>query len=990
MPNLCPRCKKRFKNESDVLNHMNQPYSRCRMRFEHLLNTSLRKRAHPTTTAQHSNVQPNPTESHSTAPDDSPLDDNEPRSPDTDTSSIRESDGDTRQDPSYYHILEYPGSAKVFGPGINFMDKFDQDQYASERREHLYYPFASRDEWEFASYLLRSSLSMAAIDKLLKLELIKGMGLSFRTAKDLRCRAEILPAGPQWSSRPMKTVYPTKNKIVLYYRDPLQCIQSLMHSPLVKDSIAFKPLQIFRTAEKVMRVYTEWLSGEAAWNMQSQIPAGATVLGTVLSSDKTNISAMTGNRQAHPLLISLANLDMDFRVKASNHAFLLLALLPIPQFIHPTKRLRGVLADRLFHECLDFITQPLKTAAQIGIMMSDALGWSTTIAQLQSIEARTDPWDLRAYFKDAQASFRLNGVHRPFWRDWPLSDPSDFLTPEPLHHWHKQFWDHDAKWCIKALGAPEIDFRFSVLHPHTGFRSFAQGISALKQVTGREHRDIQCYIIPVIADGVSKEFLTAIRSLMDFQYLSQAPEIDEATCLQIESSLREFHAHKDAIIAAGARCGDGNTPIDNWHIPKIEFLQSVVPNIQTNGVAIQWSADRTENAHITEVKDPARSSNNRGYEGQICRYLDRSEKCRMFDLATAVRDAGFDFRARFGNTSEMDNTDDAASTSSETFEDASTRFTRTSTLLESIDPVISLASSTAQNFTDYFARASWLLKHIPITTTPHRTFSVHQVAFHLQRDPRFKRMLIDEAATLFSLPDLRPALHDYMTRLNADLNSLHISTVGGRRVANQNCSLPFSHIETWTTLLIQGKAYHYPHHPISPQTVNAAPPSTDWPHGRFDVVIINTDSAKEWPSSGISGHQVVQLRAIFRVVPPNGPSGRWKHPLHADRFLGYVQRFDIVPQVNPKISGSSSLRGQYPDPAAGMYILKKAFRANGDPMGDIIPLQQIRSLVELTPRFGKKADRRFQRSNNLQYGNEYWLDKYFDKDLFYALNNVGI
>lgn len=424
---------------------------------------------------------------------------------------------------------------------------------------------------------------------------------------------------------------------------------------------------------------------------------------------------MTGNRQAHPLLISLANLDMDFRMKASNHAFLLLALLPIPQFIHPTKRLRGVLADRLFHECLDFITQPLKTAAQIGIMMSDALGGqrlcytplaayivdtpestliagvggktssvtmasykqfgddfrheprkgSTTISQLQSLEAKVDPWDLQAYFRDAQASFRLSGVHRPFWRDWPLSDPSDFLTPEPLHHWYKQFWDHDAKWCIKVLGASEIDFRFSVLHSHTGFRSFTQGISALKQVTGREQRDIQRYIIPVVADGVSKEFLIAVCALMDFRYLAQAPEIDEATCLLIESALQEFHAYKHAIIAAGARCGDANTPIDNWYIPKIEFLQSVVPNIRTNGVAIQWSADRTENTHITEVKDPARSSNNRGYEGQICRYLDRSEKCRLFDLATAVRDAGFDFRAHFDNSSEMDNADDAANTQSE-------------------------------------------------------------------------------------------------------------------------------------------------------------------------------------------------------------------------------------------------------------------------------------------------------------------------------------
>lgn len=614
---------------------------------------------------------------------------------------------------------------------------------------------------------------------------------------------------------------------------------------------------------------------------------------------------MTGNRQAHPLLISLANLDMDFRMKASNHAYLLLALLPIPHFFHPTKRLRGVLADRLFHECLDFITQPLKTAAQIGIMMSDPLGsqrlcytplaayivdtpestliagvggktssvtmafykqfgdnfrheprrGSTTIGQLQSLEAEIDPWDLKAYFREAQSSFRLNGVHRPFWRDWPLSDPSDFLTPEPLHHWHKQFWDHDAKWCIRAVGPAEIDFRFSVLHPHTGFRSFSEGISALKQVTGREHRDIQRYIIPVIADAVPKDFLIAVRALLDFRYLAQAPEIDEASCTAIESALQEFHAFKNAILVAKARCGDKNVPINDWYIPKLEFLQSVVPNIRTNGVAIQWSADRTENAHITEVKIPARTSNNHNYESQICRYLDRDDKCRFFDLATAVRDAGFDFRARYGSGADSDDIDDAASTCSDDFTKA-TCFSKTSTLLESIDPITPLAGTT-RSMVDYFVQASWLMKHDSTPSTPHRTFSDSdtsqaQVVIHLQRDPQLKRMVIDEAALLYGLPDLRPALQNYMTKMAAG-NSLHISSIGGRRAGNQDGPLPFTHVEMWTKLQVQGKAYHYPHDPFPPQTVNAAPPSKSWPHGRCDAVIVNVEPEKRWPSSGISG-----------------------------------------------------------------------------------------------------------------------------------------
>ena len=66
---------------------------------------------------------------------------------------------------------------------------------------------------------------------------------------------------------------------------------------------------------------------------QDKLPEGATVLGAVLSSDKMQLTSMTGNHRAHPLLISLANINMEFRTKACHHAFLLLALLPIAKFV---------------------------------------------------------------------------------------------------------------------------------------------------------------------------------------------------------------------------------------------------------------------------------------------------------------------------------------------------------------------------------------------------------------------------------------------------------------------------------------------------------------------------------------------------------------------------------------------------------------------------------------------------------------------------------
>lgn len=127
---------------------------------------------------------------------------------------------------------------------------------------------------------------------------------------------------------------------------------------------------------------------------------------------------------------------------------------------------------------------------------------------------------------------------------------------------------------------------------------------------------------------------------------------------------------------------------------------------------------------------------------------------------------------------------------------------------------------------------------------------------------------------------------------------------------------------------------------------------------------------------------------IFRVVPLLKNSRR--HPLSEDCFFSYVRRFDIVPQINRAVTGSSTLRGHYPEPASSLFIVKRARRANNEPIGDILPLQQVRELVDLIPRFGKQAERRLTRYNILEYCSEFWLNKYFDKELFLALNTVGL
>lgn len=624
---------------------------------------------------------------------------------------------------------------------------------------------------------------------------------------------------------------------------------------------------------------------------------------------------MTGGRNAHPLLISLANISMEFRNKASSNAYLLLALLPIANFIHPNQKVRGMLDSRLYHHCVDLILRPLKSAAQISVMLSDPVGalrWcftplasfivDTPEAQLISaVGGKSSPVtiasskqfgdafrhpprtgaitlntintinkmpeaakSLESYEKLAK-KFRSNGVHLPFWRDWPLSDPSAFLTSEPLHHWHRLFWDHDAKWCIYAVGDYEIDFRFSVLHPHSGYRRFKEGISKLKQVTGRDQRDIERYIIPVIADAVSPQFVLAIRALMDFRYLAQSPLLDDNVCELISNTLTRFHQNKNAITNAGARRGK-NGPILHWEIPKLELLLSVVPNIKSNGTAAQWSADFTEHAHIPLVKDPARAGNNHQYEAQICRCLDRLEKIRNFDLATAIRASGIQFGTA-NNTGSQSGDESDADSDNEQF-----RVSTTSELLPLLstfdyDPKSSLP------ITNYFYRAKH--QNDSPSLNPPRTFqSADNVVYHLNRDPKYAKTPIDQIAQLYNIPDLPGAITDFISRIGSSPDGF-IDVIGGRRSHDR---IPPFHLQVWTKIRLQTTTFHYPHNILPSATINAIPPSTLWKEGQYDSAIINIDQSQKWPSSGLAGKSLLQNCYVAEMF------GRAYHCRHLYHF----------------------------------------------------------------------------------------------------------
>jgi hypothetical protein len=164
----CPGCASKFRDQKAVLSHMNQPLGSCHSHVapkltlsEELARYNERKPVDPNV-----NTMPPPEDNFAVYPSNGSSHDMEI---DVATANYGVDDSNL---PSLPFLEKYTGAAQSYGSGNTFMDGFDSDEYASARIQNLYYPFDSKDEWELASFLLLSNLSMSSINKFLSLALV--------------------------------------------------------------------------------------------------------------------------------------------------------------------------------------------------------------------------------------------------------------------------------------------------------------------------------------------------------------------------------------------------------------------------------------------------------------------------------------------------------------------------------------------------------------------------------------------------------------------------------------------------------------------------------------------------------------------------------------------------------------------------------------------------------------------------------------------------
>jgi len=168
---------------------------------------------------------------------------------------------------------------------------------------------------------------------------------------------------------------------------------SLLGNPVHAKDIVYHPKKIFRDKEKSARIYNEMWTGKwwhaiqvcffplflirALLNLYSMMYRTVYLLAPVMiTTDKTQLTQFSSNKSAYPIYMTLGNIPRAIRCKPTQQVCFLLGYLSVDKILKDDLINRNVSSrgQRLFHDSLRIILEPLKEASTQGVEIVGADG----------------------------------------------------------------------------------------------------------------------------------------------------------------------------------------------------------------------------------------------------------------------------------------------------------------------------------------------------------------------------------------------------------------------------------------------------------------------------------------------------------------------------------------------------------------------------------------------------------------------------------------
>ncbi|EGO03636.1 hypothetical protein SERLA73DRAFT_26596, partial [Serpula lacrymans var. lacrymans S7.3] len=99
---------------------------------------------------------------------------------------------------------------------------------------------------------------------------------------------------------------------------------------------------------------------------QAHLPKGAALSPVIIATDKTQLTQFSDSKSAYPVYLTLGNIPHAIQWRPSQHACILIGYLSVSKIIgmQLTSREKSSRVQRLFHESMKIILDPLKKAGR--------------------------------------------------------------------------------------------------------------------------------------------------------------------------------------------------------------------------------------------------------------------------------------------------------------------------------------------------------------------------------------------------------------------------------------------------------------------------------------------------------------------------------------------------------------------------------------------------------------------------------------------------